>query len=79
MFGLEDQKRKKPVPEFVFELERELKDASKHRDIKNRVEGQIQTIKKQLRSGSERGDFDKYGLLLHGYTSLLKVISRFKK
>ncbi len=78
MFGLEDQK-KKPGQEFVFELERDLRDSKKHKEVKARVEGQIQAIKKQLRGGSEKEDFDQYGVLLHGYTSLLKVMSRFKR
>jgi len=80
MFGLEDQKgKKKSGQEFVFELENEMKNPVKHREIKNRVEKQIQNIKTELRSGTEKGDFDLYGLLLHGYTSILKVMSRFKK
>jgi Family of unknown function (DUF5398) len=78
MFGLEDQKKKKQTPEYIFEMEKELKDSRKHREIKRRVESQIQAIKKQLRSGTEKTDFDQYGLLLHGYTSILKVMSRFK-
>ncbi len=78
MFGLEDQKGKKGAKEFVFELEKELKEPRKHREIKSRVESQIQAIKKQLRGGAEKADFDQYGLLLHGYTSILKVMSRFK-
>lgn len=80
MFGLEDQKgKKKRGQEFVFELENELKNPVKHREIKNRVERQIQSIKQELRSGTEKPNFDMYGILLHGYTSILKVMSRFKK
>lgn len=75
MFGLEDQKKKKSEP-FVFELEKELKDPKKHREIKQRVEGRIQTIKTILKSGENKEDFDQCGVLLHGYTSLLKVMAR---
>lgn len=78
MFGLEGQKKKKPVEEFVFELEKELKNPKKHQEIKARVEGRIQKIKDHLRTGEEKDEFDRFGLLLHGYTSLLKVMSRFK-
>lgn len=77
MFGLEDQKNKKKPEEFVFELEKELMDKSKHREIKTKVENRIQEIKKILRSGESKEEFDKYGVILHGYTSLLKVMSRF--
>jgi hypothetical protein len=78
MFGLEDQQKNKGAPEFVFELEKELKDPKKHREIKKRIEQQIQEIKEQLRGGAEKQDFDQLGLMLHGYTSLLKIMSRFK-
>jgi len=77
MFGLEDQKKKKQVEEFVFDLEHELKTAKKHQEIKKRVESRIQQIKELLRGGEDKDEFDKFGVLLHGYTSLLKVMSRF--
>lgn len=75
MFGLEDQKKKKAEP-FVFELEKELKDSKKHREIKQRIEGKIQGIKTILKTGENKEDFDQCGILLHGYTSLLKVMAR---
>jgi len=77
MFGLEGQKKKKSTEEFVFELEKELKDAKKHKEIRQRVEARIQKIKENLRSGDMQDEFDRFGLLLHGYNSLLKVMSRF--
>lgn len=76
MFGLEDQKKKK-ADDFVFELESELKNSKKHQDLKKRVENRIQKIKETLRSGENKEEFDQFGLLLHGYTSLLKVMARF--
>lgn len=75
MFGLEDQKKK--PEEFVFELEKELQDAAKHKEIKGKVESRIQEIKKILRDGENKKEFERFGLILHGYTSLLKVMSRF--
>lgn len=78
MFGLENQKRtKKPVQEFVFDLENDLKDSKKQMEIRARIEGKIQAIKGLLRDGEGKGEFDKYGTLLHGYTSLIKVMARF--
>ncbi|MBA2368241.1 MAG: DUF5398 domain-containing protein [Candidatus Protochlamydia sp.] len=77
MFGLEGQKKKKPGEEFVFELERDLKNPKKNKEIRQKVEERIQKIKETLRSGDSQDEFDRFGLLLHGYTSLLKVISRF--
>jgi len=77
MFGLENQKKKKVVEEFVFDLEKELKVSKKQKELKDKVENRIQEIKEVLRSGENKEDFDKFGVLLHGYTSLLKVIARF--
>ncbi|CAF24116.1 DUF5398 domain-containing protein [Candidatus Protochlamydia amoebophila] len=77
MFGLEDQKKKKTSEEFVFELEKDLKNLKKNKEIRQQVEERIQKIKEALRSGENQEEFDRFGLLLHGYTSLLKVISRF--
>lgn len=76
MFGLEDQKKKK-ADDFIFELEKELKSGKKNQDLKKKVEGRIQKIKEILRSGENKEEFDQFGLLLHGYTSLLKVMARF--
>ncbi|NGX41895.1 MAG: hypothetical protein K940chlam7_00169 [Chlamydiae bacterium] len=74
MFGLEGKKKK--GEEFVFELEKELKDPKKHKELKDKVEKRIQDIKKILRDGGNKKEFERFGLILHGYTSLLKVMSR---
>ena len=59
-------------------LEKELKDPKKRKEIKGHVEGRIQEIKKILRGGENKKDYERCGLILHGYTSLLKVMSRLK-
>lgn len=79
MFGLEDQKKKKKPEPFVFDLEKELKDAKKYREYKDKIDERIQQIKNMLKSGETKADFDETGVLLHGYTSLLKVIARSTK
>ena len=76
MFGLEDQKKKK-AEDFVFELERDLKNAKRHQELKRRIDSRIQRIKEVLRGGENKDEFDQFGVMLHGYTSLLKVIARF--
>ena len=76
MFGLEDQKKKK-AEDFIFELEKDLKNAKRHQELKKRVEDRIQKIKEILRGGENKEEFDQFGVLLHGYTSLLKVFARF--
>lgn len=76
MFGLENQKKKKKADEFVFELEKDLLAGKKNKDLKERIEKRVQKIKEVLRSGDSKEEFDQFGVLLHGYTSLLKVIAR---
>ena len=77
MFGLENQKKKKKIEEFVFDLEQDLKVEKKHKELKKKIEDRIQGIKEVLRSGENEEEFNKFGTLLHGYTSLLKVMARF--
>lgn len=79
MFGLEDQKKKKDkAEEFIYELEKELKDRNYFNKTKARIEQRIQLVKEVLRSGESKEDFDRYGMLLHGYTAFLKIIARLK-
>jgi hypothetical protein len=75
MFGLESQKKKKPV-EFIFDLEKELMNEKMNKEIKQKIESRIQRIKEILRTGDSKEEFDHFGVLLHGYTALMKVISR---
>lgn len=77
MFGLEDGKTGKKG-EFAYDLEKDLKDAKKRREIQNLVESKIQIIKDILRQGDTKEEFDQFGLLLQGYESLLKVLARVK-
>lgn len=75
MFGLE----KKPGEKFVFDLEKEIKgNPSRGKEILAKVETRIHEIKKNLREGADEKDFDKLGILLHGYTSLQKVLRKVK-
>lgn len=80
MFGLEKDKKdgKGGNNDFVFDLENEFQDGAKNRKHKKHVEEKIQRVKQVLRSGENKEEFDQFGVLLHGYTSLIKVISRFK-
>lgn len=79
MFGLEKQKKDKKEPEeFLFDIEKDLGNSAKNKALKQKVEARIQKIKEILRGGEKKEEFDQYGALLHGYTSVLKVISRFK-
>ena len=76
MFGLEKQEKKL----FEFDLEKELKsDPERKKTLITEVENMIQEIKSQLRTGTDTEDFDEYGVLLHGYSALLKVLNKISQ
>ena len=68
MFGLESQKKKKPNDEFIFELEKDLKNPVKHQAIKQKVEEKLQKIKEVLRSGDDQNKFEPF-------VQLMKILS----
>lgn len=75
MYGLEKEDGKK----FAFDLEKEIKEKpSRGKKILEKAEGRVQEIKKHLREGANEKDFDKLGILLHGYAALQKVIRKVK-
>lgn len=73
MFGLE----KKEKALFEFDLEKDIKaDIAKKPALIKHVEEKIQEIKNMIRQGASSKEFDQFGVLLHGYASLLKVINK---
>ena len=73
MYGLE----KKQKGAFEFDLEQELKkEPHKAHQLLKKVEERIHEIKGILRQGAGTEDFDNYGILLHGYAALQKVLTR---
>ncbi len=76
MYGLKQQ-TKRAV--FEFDLEKDLQDRKKNEELLDRVEKRIHEIKNKLREGADSKEFDGLGLLLHGYSSLHKVLTRAAK
>ena len=73
MYGLE----KKPKAPFEFDLEKDLKtDPNKTRELLKAVEARIHEIKGFLREGTATENFDNFGVLLHGYAALQKVLNK---
>lgn len=85
MFGLEDspgtgkEKKAKKAESFVFDLEVEVKDLKNHRALSGQIQDKVQKIKTTLRSGADKESFDVLGVVLHGYTSLQKVLNKASK
>ncbi len=77
MYGLE--KEKEQGKRFAFDLEKEIKETPKKgKELIELAEKRMQEIKAQLREGTNEKDFDRLGVLLHGYTALQKVLKRIK-
>lgn len=73
MYGLE----KKPKGPVKFDLEEEVhSNPAKARELTKAVEERIAELKNLLRQGAETEDFDEYGVLLHGYAALQRVLKR---
>lgn len=76
MYGLE----KKPKGPVQFDLEIELKgNPALMRALLTNVEERIGELKNLLRQGASDEDFDEYGVLLHGYAALQRVLKRMAK
>lgn len=78
MFGMEKNKKKKSSEKTVFDMELNFKDdAKKKRELENRMNNRIDTLKSMLREGhSDKKEFEQLTLLLLGYQSMLKVIRK---
>jgi len=77
MFGLEKKKEKK---DFAFDLEKEIhEEPKKAAELIKKAEKNIQHIKEKIRSGASAKELEDYGVLLHGYTALQKVLKKMSK
>ncbi|MBN2478899.1 MAG: DUF5398 family protein [Parachlamydiales bacterium] len=76
MYGLEKNSNEK----FDFDLEIDIKkNPEKATQILKQIEKNIQSIKENLRKGSNAKELDKLGVLLQGYKSLEKVLTKVQK
>lgn len=76
MFDLD----KKPDEPFAFDLEADMKkDPEKAKAMLDDVHERMNELKNMLRAGAETDDFDEYGVLLHGYAALERVLKRINR
>ncbi|MEN9654624.1 MAG: hypothetical protein RL235_736 [Chlamydiota bacterium] len=77
MFGLEKEDKK--GKRFMFDLEKEIHEKpARAKEILSKVEKRILEIKTKLREGAGEKEFDRLGVLLHGYSALQKVLRKVK-
>ncbi len=75
MFGLEKDKKQKE--KFAFDLEEDLsKHPEKMKALLAKAQARMDELKKLLREGQSSEDFDQYGILLHGYAALQRVLKK---
>ena len=81
MFGLENGKQdnKKQAEEELLDFELDVSDTAKQEKLKQHVMNRVQQIKSTLRGGAVKEEFDHFGVLLHGYTALAKLIEKAPK
>ncbi len=74
------ENKKKKIQLADFDLEKELKnDFSKVRAKKEYLETRVQELKKLMRQGVDKEDFEQAQLLLNGYLAAQKVVNRITR
>lgn len=79
MFGMQSDKQKSKIADFAFDLEKDLKDPAKLREVKQQVEESINQLKSMLRHGEDKKSFDQAQTLLHGFLAMQRVIQRVNR
>ncbi len=74
MFGLE-KKKNKP---FEFDLEKELKNNKRRKEVLSICEEKTQNLKQALREGEASEHFDQCGIIMQGYAAVAKVVKKVK-
>ncbi len=78
MFGLEKEETK--VQKFQFDLEIEIIESpAKAKELIDHSKEMTDKLKKAVREGGNEKDFDNYGILLHGYSALSRILKKLQK
>lgn len=64
------------MTDFEFDLEKDLKDHKKFKQMKDETHQKMADIKKLLRTGASDEDFEELGILLQAYGALDVVLGR---
>lgn len=80
MFGMEKNKDgKKKTDDYLYDLEKDLKDGTNMRQFKQKTDERVQTLKSMLRQGEDKKQFDDAQVLLHAYLAMQKVVQRLNR
>ncbi|SCA63268.1 Uncharacterized protein CPn_0711/CP_0035/CPj0711/CpB0738 [Chlamydiales bacterium SCGC AG-110-P3] len=75
MFGLGSEKDDSKS-EFLFDLERDVKNVDRYKEIIDTIDQRTSVIKELMRTGEKKEAFAKLAMVLHGYIAVLKVLAR---
>lgn len=64
------------VPAFRFDIELELKDEVRRKELAKHIQERITLIKEWLRKGRKKEEYDQLGILLNAYHALAVVLGR---
>lgn len=78
MFGMEN-KAKPKTKSHQYLLEQDLEQPSKRKEILSLVDERLVQLKNNIRSGSDKESFDNLNIILQGYVSLKRVLSKITK
>lgn len=63
---------------FRYELENEMADPNKRKALGERCTSIVNNLKSKLRDGLDTKEYENGMVILSGYASLLKVVSKIK-
>ncbi len=72
MFGLEGNKE----VDNPFDLERDMKNPAKQKELMAKIEAKIQLVKNISREGVKEEDLKGLTMMLNAYMSLLRVLAK---
>ncbi len=75
MFGLG---KRKGSGDFLFDLEMEIIDKGSASALRKEIQTKIQEVKALLRTGHQQDEYDQLGILLFGYTAVIKILDRIE-
>jgi hypothetical protein len=78
MFGMENAAKPK-TKNHQYLLEQDLEQPSKRKEILTLVDERLVQLKNSIRSGSDKQSFDNLNIILQGYVSLKRVLSKITK
>ncbi len=80
MFGFNKKgKEQEAKPFFEFPLEKDIQNPDKLKEMMEATEQQILVLKKAIQEGAKPEEYEKLGILLHGYSALLKIFNKAPK